>query len=630
MGRPSRQVHVPPRQVRSAIHRPRPLPVERRSERGSALVIAVLVSVILALLGISFLLMGQTENLIAQNEKRSAQALYVAETGVRLVKRWFDEPGSSMFFPSLTQIDRNQREMVDESDPYNPALLIRSGDSGWVRYKNVVDTTFRAPYRGDPVHALRGTENGPDLVIDSAVSSHVTLLDQISQTLFSDFPAEGGGVHARISRIEVFAPPYIEVGGNWSRYGIGTVRVVGQIYQDVASGPRILGEREARVVLSEAPYQGPYGPLHSCSDMTLTGPLTVRWGAITAERDVRFRLLPSPSHPFDDLSKSVPRAVPGAPRVDRWWTSNPSTFTTFTGVMNTRDIADPWFRVLSGGEIFNAPSNPQPYPPVLPASDQDHSNLLQEVAVVGCPDYDYNVWRAFADSGERDVHYYAWAGGDTFREKGVGPVASFYDITADEEGVYFFDTQDGLPPRDVDGDGLFDNLTPEIQLPAGANWNFRGAIYLNAIRIEISTSVTGNTMTLRPPGEPFLDTNDNGQFDAGEPYINLIYPTTAATRNDALTVNDSGMNIHNSRGPAITGVPVAFRGILYTNGTFEASGSGTFYGSVIARQGVVQAIADGSAPTPEIYWDQSISDDWPPAALRIPRTAITGWLTERL
>ena len=64
-------------------------------ERGSALVLAVLVMAILTLLGLSYLLMADTENKIAENERLSAQALYFAEGVTREVKRWFDRPPNS-------------------------------------------------------------------------------------------------------------------------------------------------------------------------------------------------------------------------------------------------------------------------------------------------------------------------------------------------------------------------------------------------------------------------------------------------------------------------------------------------------------------------------------------------------
>ena len=50
-------------------------------DRGIALIVALLVMVIMTLLGVPFLLMGETENRIAENERLSMQALYAADAG---------------------------------------------------------------------------------------------------------------------------------------------------------------------------------------------------------------------------------------------------------------------------------------------------------------------------------------------------------------------------------------------------------------------------------------------------------------------------------------------------------------------------------------------------------------------
>lgn len=86
--------------------------------------------------------------------------------------------------------------------------------------------------------------------------------------------------------------------------------------------------------------------------------------------------------------------------------------------------------------------------------------------------------------------------------------------------------------------------------------------------------------------------------------------------------------MRNDRGPAID-APVSLEGILYVSGEFEATGTGVVYGSVIALGGVVQEIEDGSQPTPELYWDASIVDSWPPEGWDLPRSVITGWRTLR-
>ena len=65
--------------------------VTRDGERGSALVLATLITVIMSLLGISYLMMAQTESTIAENERNAAMALYVAEAGTRLTVAWLND-----------------------------------------------------------------------------------------------------------------------------------------------------------------------------------------------------------------------------------------------------------------------------------------------------------------------------------------------------------------------------------------------------------------------------------------------------------------------------------------------------------------------------------------------------------
>ena len=72
----------------------------------------------------------------------------------------------------------------------------------------------------------------------------------------------------------------------------------------------------------------------------------------------------------------------------------------------------------------------------------------------------------------------------------------------------------------------------------------------------------------------------------------------------------------------------AFHGILFISGTFEATGTATYYGSVITRTGVVQEVTDGSAATPDLFWDAAILDDWPPAGWPLPRVMVTQVWTE--
>src|SRR4029453_8169052 len=82
----------------------------RRGEEGSTLILATLVTVILSLLGLSYLMMARTENTIAENERNSAAALYVAEAGARLAVGWFNDPTSTGYLvPTLGDLAHTKR-----------------------------------------------------------------------------------------------------------------------------------------------------------------------------------------------------------------------------------------------------------------------------------------------------------------------------------------------------------------------------------------------------------------------------------------------------------------------------------------------------------------------------------------
>jgi hypothetical protein len=168
-------------------------------ERGSALVIALLVAFILSLLGASFLMMAGTESQIARNEHLAAQALYAAEAGATAVKAWFDRPGTALVFPTPAEVDRTRRQILDETDPHGPPVgttpiykqaVDRDGDGA--------DDLFERPYRGDLLHALMGTADGPDMLIDDGASPQaLAFLERLSSELFGDFPAAGARVPLR-------------------------------------------------------------------------------------------------------------------------------------------------------------------------------------------------------------------------------------------------------------------------------------------------------------------------------------------------------------------------------------------------------------------------------------------------
>ena len=62
---------------------------ERGGERGTVLVISLLLITLFSLVGGTFLILSNTEGKIATNQEKGAQALYVAESGVHVAYREF-------------------------------------------------------------------------------------------------------------------------------------------------------------------------------------------------------------------------------------------------------------------------------------------------------------------------------------------------------------------------------------------------------------------------------------------------------------------------------------------------------------------------------------------------------------
>lgn len=70
-------------QPRAAVERPCPLP-GRRSEAGSAYLVAILALVVLTIVGLAIALITQTEMQIGANERSIERAFYAADSGIAL------------------------------------------------------------------------------------------------------------------------------------------------------------------------------------------------------------------------------------------------------------------------------------------------------------------------------------------------------------------------------------------------------------------------------------------------------------------------------------------------------------------------------------------------------------------
>jgi len=608
-------------------------PRPRRGEEGSALILAALVTVILSLLGLSYLMMAQTENTIAENERNSAAAMYVAEAGARLAAGWFNDPTATGYLvPTSSDVDRTKRVFDNDNNTATARVLGVSGDATKPLYK---DATYTAsgildrPYRSAMAETLMGVETGtdpnpayadkgPDLIVNTS------FLTTINNALFTNYPTPF--LHARITRIEIYSPPLISIGGNLTRMGVATIKVTSGVFlfPDTAS-ERQVATRVVKAVINEIPVPGPVGPIQSCSTLAYTGDFQIHWGTGSS---IGAATLPS------NLNAKTYSGLPYNVNDPFTYITGGTTLASWATTNNGTALEDPWAKFIAGGAINGAPNtNPQPWPwAAATPLDQDHSNLFQN-SVINCPQFDYALWKSIAQSGMKNMYYYKWLSADNFSLDGSGASTTFRAATDNITGVFFFDTQDSLAP---DAGGT--NLTPAIAL-SGGNWSVAGFTFLNAADFG-TTGLGGRNHTITPPGEPgdgtgFVNFHYPSSFVGGytirdgavdfqtfqDPVTSDWYCTDASVCTSA-TRTPAGAPVKDINGLPFTGV-VAIDGVFYTSGTFEAQGNANYYGSVVAQRGVV----DG-AGTPGFYFDESlVKGNWPPKGMGMPRVVISSWQT---
>lgn len=593
------------------------------------------------MLGLTFAYVARNEANVARNERHAAIALYAAESAVRMVRAWFDDPGAPAvvrFDPAVC--DRTARAIDDDGDPSTPA--VPQDGAGRPRYKqgvdrdgDGVDDLLEPPYLGDLRDAFAGTEDAPDVRIEVGVSpSTDAWLEGASDALFGD--AGDRGTRTRVSRIALFAPPTVGVSGG-ARRGIATVAVTARVV--AATSGTVLAQRTVRAVAYAIPYDAARGPFASASGVAFDRPRAFRWGPMTAAGEVD---LP------DDLahvSPSLARDPAPSPRVDLpYGSDDPATFAAWLDAIEGHTVADPWSRVLAADRLVDAPTDdPVPYPfvwdPPDPVSNplstaESRANLQQyrRVGTAGiAPAWRYALWKQIARSGRASTRYFVWRDGDTFSEDGRGPARRFREIVDGGTGVFFFDTTDRQPPEDRDGDGEIDNLTPPIAI-VGGGWSFRGVLYVHAKTFGWA-GVAGRPWTIRAPGEPFADVDRDGVHDPGEAWVNLRYPARLGepwTVDAADGLRDDGTvgigTVRNGRGPAWSARSV-LAGVLVTHGRFDPAGPADLvHGTVVARGGL--APHTGGRPPVDVYADARFSSLPPPAELGLPRVVLADWSTE--
>ncbi|HKY32075.1 MAG TPA: four helix bundle protein [Candidatus Polarisedimenticolia bacterium] len=634
---------------------PREGPVSARSgESGSALLVALLAAAALAGLGLAVLQLADLTSAIAAHARDRDALLHTAETGAWAVKRWFDAPitGDPAEPSSLRRLflgrfdlrdpalsDRSRRLLDADGDPATPPLPA-DGSPGRELYRQGREVTpghphldlFRQPFRGGPALAFLGPEEGPDIVLEDRPGGP-DVMDKINAILFTDQLRSG-----RIQSIAVHAPPR----DGSLILGIATVTVTAARYPRMATAGGIpvvppgavpAARGVVRMGLAAVPALAARGPLSACGSLSSGGALRARWGDVTASEGID--LGADPAAIRARTSAGVPRAGPGGllgGAALAAWKSHPDSL-----------VEDPWLRVLAGGALAGGEAladQPFPYDPARPPAE-DRSNLFQRSPEAACPPYDYRLWKTLVSqslASDRRAHFLVYdPGTGLFRERGAGPARGVREWTHGREGIFFFDTVDGLPPGPS-------NLTPPVSIEGG-EWSSAGILILHAASFRAG-GVAGTVRVLIPPGEPFVDAGGEARFDAGEEFVNLRYPTAAGTGTsaDAIFEDEAAAGaaravsgdgeIHEgstTAGRDPSGLPLAaavsFFGLLRNAGDIVAAGEGRHSGAWMAGGDVVGV--EGSS-SPEIHFDARLrAGAWPPPEIALPRTYVTFWQTSR-
>ncbi len=215
---------------------------DRRTERGSALIGAVLISIILSMLATVSLNVAAQEIESGAAAKDEAVARHLAEAGTDLVIRWFHDPSSVPAGPARALLVKRQ-----PGSDGSPSFFDAAGQSRFT-----------------------GTEGRPDLLYDAARPADDRLLNDPSSGWFRALGAMG-----RITRLAVYGP---------SRPGLlCTVQVTAQARRltrtlAIQFGAAQLPPIRAGVQIGvNRPVQAGAKPL----------PISVHWGDLVVNGDVR-------------------------------------------------------------------------------------------------------------------------------------------------------------------------------------------------------------------------------------------------------------------------------------------------------------------------------------------------------
>ncbi len=258
----------------------------KRLNKGSALLITLLIMVILSLTGISFLFMADTENKISNNYYLAIKGLLAAQSGVYFVSSWFNHANDDLtLLPTASDIAFNPRPNV--SDGTNNSTLYKWGCATGEGAPNPDCSNYKLfdrPYIGTNgnstcYHRFFGTSDVPDILISYANDFSRNFLDQVNDLLLG---SSSGPV--RISEIKLYSPPVAPNPNEpWNSnnipYGICTVEVTAET---INSTGEVLSTRRVKGIITDINYAIAGVALDVDGFIEMNGACMVHWGTMKA------------------------------------------------------------------------------------------------------------------------------------------------------------------------------------------------------------------------------------------------------------------------------------------------------------------------------------------------------------
>jgi hypothetical protein len=496
--------------------------IRRRSrDRGSALLVTLIVVAGLSLLGLAFVGVSETESAIAANQRDGIQTQAIAEAGARAVMEWFQNP----------QWARGLGIMPSNSPAPDGMKRTRSVDGIDDVYKPLASQfLFDKPYRPARQHRFLGDEDTADITITDDIDA--ATLQNLNTFLFGANSLAAG----RITEIRVYAPPIVggtRVNGFWSggeRFGTATIRVTAEKWS-ADEGGSLRARRIVRLVVGEFPMPIPAGPIQTASNAAFGGSFDVHWGdevalgtlnpSVSRTRIPWANAFDRPAFERGYDQEVFPVAVtPPPPALP------PPNSINYLNELVGKSFQDPWAGSRArgtnthcgtcGAYAYNAVEGQ----PVHAAFQNQTQTIFPTMRAVTFPTIRYQIWQRIAlqGRGSKGIYYFKHDDNEpgNFKRNGIGdshPVAYWVNTRGTGAklgpGFYFFDTENEVDPQTTGGGTNTSVLTP------GFSWNsndfdgdflMSGFIYLNVEQYESSGGGTSApTLPYNMPGEIWRD-----------------------------------------------------------------------------------------------------------------------------